>query len=199
LETATEIDKLFYEVLIAPSFEKNALELLLKKDKRILLIDHRKKQSAKQIRSVLNGVLVQEFDHVVEDRNQMNVVTAVAPTESQFGDLEFALKIVKHTKSNAIVLAKDKKLLASGVGQTSRVDALKQAIEKAHLFENGLSDAVMASDAFFPFADSIEIAFKAGITSVVQPGGSVRDKDTIDYCNNNKIAMVFTGIRHFKH
>ncbi len=199
METATEIDKLFYEVLIAPSFEKNALELLLKKDKRILLIDHRKKQSAKQIRSVLNGVLVQEFDHVVEDRNQMNVVTAVAPTESQFGDLEFALKIVKHTKSNAIVLAKDKKLLASGVGQTSRVDALKQAIEKAHLFENGLSDAVMASDAFFPFADSIEIAFKAGITSVVQPGGSVRDKDTIDYCNNNKIAMVFTGIRHFKH
>ncbi|MFA6404232.1 MAG: bifunctional phosphoribosylaminoimidazolecarboxamide formyltransferase/IMP cyclohydrolase [Salinivirgaceae bacterium] len=199
LETAKEIDKLFYEVLIAPAYEKSALELLLKKDKRILVSDHRKKQSIKQIRTVLNGVLVQEFDHVVEDRNQMNVVTVVAPNESQFSDLEFALKIVKHTKSNAIVLAKNKKLLASGVGQTSRVDALKQAIEKAHLFENGLADAVMASDAFFPFADSIEIAFKAGITSVVQPGGSVRDKDTIDYCNEHKIAMVFTGIRHFKH
>jgi phosphoribosylaminoimidazolecarboxamide formyltransferase/IMP cyclohydrolase len=199
LETAKQIDKHFYEVLIAPAYEKSALELLLKKDKRILVSDHRKKQSIKQIRTVLNGVLVQEFDHVVEDRNQMNVVTVVAPNESQFSDLEFALKIVKHTKSNAIVLAKNKKLLASGVGQTSRVDALKQAIEKAHLFENGLADAVMASDAFFPFADSIEIAFKAGITSVVQPGGSVRDKDTIDYCNEHKIAMVFTGIRHFKH
>jgi len=129
----------------------------------------------------------------------MKVVTKVSPTDSQLSDLEFALKLVKHTKSNAIVLAKDKKLLASGVGQTSRVDALKQAIEKANSFKNHIDGGVMASDAFFPFADSVEIAHKAGVKAVVQPGGSIRDKDSIKYCDDNKLAMVFTGVRHFKH
>ena len=129
----------------------------------------------------------------------MKTVTKIAPSEVELSDLEFALKVVKHTKSNAIVLAKDKMLLASGVGQTSRVDALKQAIEKAKSFDNSIEGGVMASDAFFPFADSVEIAHKAGVTAVVQPGGSMRDKDSIEYCDNNNMSMVFTGVRHFKH
>ncbi len=199
LETAIEIDKLFYEVLIAPSYQQDALALLQKKDKRILLVDVRKSKPRTQFRTILNGVLMQDIDCSMETEATMQVVTNIKPTSEQYRDLEFALKIVKHTKSNTIVLARDKKLLASGVGQTSRVDALKQAIEKANAFENWLPGAVMASDAFFPFADSIEIAHKAGIKAVVQPGGSVRDKDTIDYCNQQNLAMVFTGVRHFKH
>lgn len=199
LATAVEIDKLFYEVLIAPSYQPGALELLLKKDKRIILVDVRKSKPRTQFRTILNGVLMQDVDLSMETEETMQAVTEAKPTNEQYRDLEFALKVVKHTKSNAIVLVKDKKLLASGVGQTSRVDALKQAIEKANSFENWLPGAVMASDAFFPFADSIEIAHKAGIKAVVQPGGSVRDKDTIDYCNQNNLAMVFTGVRHFKH
>lgn len=199
LATAQEIDKLFYEVLIAPSYQKEALELLLKKDKRIILVDVRTTKPRTQFRTVLNGVLFQETDSSIEGKDKMQEVTEVKPTPEQYNDLEFALKIVKHTKSNTIVLAKNKKLLASGVGQTSRVDALKQAIEKANSFENWLPGSVMASDAFFPFADSVEIAHKAGITAVVQPGGSVRDKDTVEFCNQHKLAMVFTGVRHFKH
>ncbi len=199
LETAKEIDKIFYEVVIAPDYEKEALDLLKKKDKRIILIDKRSEKPNVQFRTILNGVLVQEADRATEGKNNMKVVTKVSPTDSQLSDLEFALKLVKHTKSNAIVLAKDKKLLASGVGQTSRVDALKQAIEKANSFKNHIDGGVMASDAFFPFADSVEIAHKAGVKAVVQPGGSIRDKDSIKYCDDNKLAMVFTGVRHFKH
>jgi phosphoribosylaminoimidazolecarboxamide formyltransferase / IMP cyclohydrolase len=199
LATAEEVNKLFYEVLIAPDYDKAALELLTKKDKRILLVDKRSQKPARQIRSLLNGFLIQDADLAMEDAGKMTTVTNITPTAQQLTDLEFALKIVKHSKSNCIVLAKDKKLCASGVGQTSRVDALKQAIEKAASFNNPIQDGAMASDAFFPFADCVEIAHKAGITSVVEPGGSMRDKDSIDYCNTNQMAMVFTGVRHFKH
>jgi phosphoribosylaminoimidazolecarboxamide formyltransferase/IMP cyclohydrolase len=151
------------------------------------------------IRTILNGVILQDRDESTESAGEMKSVTTLAPGAEQLEDLVFANKLVKHTKSNAIVLAKNKQLLASGVGQTSRIDALKQSIEKAGHFEFDLQGAVMASDAFFPFPDSVEIAGKAGITAVVQPGGSVRDQETIDYCNNHGIAMVLTGIRHFKH
>jgi len=199
LETAREMDKLFYEVLIAPSYDDEALELLMKKEKRIVLIDKRSNKPAKQFRSILNGVLVQDYDSSVEGVEKMQVVTKTAPKANQTDDLAFALKVVKHTKSNAIVLVKNQKLLASGVGQTSRVDALKQAIEKATTFNNSLQDSVMASDAFFPFADSVEIAHKAGISSVIQPGGSMRDNESIEYCNTHGMSMVFTGVRHFKH
>ncbi|MBI9066123.1 MAG: bifunctional phosphoribosylaminoimidazolecarboxamide formyltransferase/IMP cyclohydrolase [Salinivirgaceae bacterium] len=199
LETAIEIDKLFYEVVIAPNYKNEALELLKKKGKRIILKDIRTTKNNIQYRTLLNGLLVQDVDSSIEDKKLMKVATSAKPTEKQFEDLEFALKVVKHSKSNAIVLAKDKKLLASGVGQTSRVDALKQAIEKANSFENFIDGGVMASDAFFPFADSVEIAYNAGVKAVVQPGGSVKDKDSIEYCNNNNMSMVFTGVRHFKH
>jgi phosphoribosylaminoimidazolecarboxamide formyltransferase/IMP cyclohydrolase len=199
LETAREIDKLFYEVLIAPAYDDDALALLMKKEKRIILIDKRSCKPAKQFRSILNGVLVQDYDSSVEGAGKMQVVTDSAPKANQTDDLAFALKVVKHTKSNAIVLVKNQKLLASGVGQTSRVDALKQAIEKASTFNNSLQDSVMASDAFFPFADSVEIAHKAGISSVIQPGGSMRDNESIEYCNAHGMSMVFTGVRHFKH
>jgi phosphoribosylaminoimidazolecarboxamide formyltransferase/IMP cyclohydrolase len=198
-ETAQEIDKLFYEVLIAPAYNVEALEFLHKKDKRIILVDKRQGKAKKQFRTILNGVLVQDVDASLEGKEKMKVETKIAPGNEQLDDLEFALKIVKHTKSNAIVLAKGKKLMASGVGQTSRVDALKQAIDKANSFENCLDGAVMASDAFFPFADSVEIAHKAGVNAVVQPGGSVRDKETIAFCDENNMAMVLTGVRHFKH
>ncbi|RLE06472.1 MAG: bifunctional phosphoribosylaminoimidazolecarboxamide formyltransferase/IMP cyclohydrolase PurH, partial [Bacteroidetes bacterium] len=151
------------------------------------------------IRTALNGVLVQDRDLSTEMEAQMKVATKTAATPEQLADLVFANKIVKHTKSNAIVLAKNQQLVASGVGQTSRVDALKQSIEKAKHFEFDLEGAVMASDAFFPFADSVEIAKKAGVRAVVQPGGSIRDQDSIDFCDANGMAMVFTGIRHFKH
>jgi len=199
LETAKEIDKIFYEVVIAPDYEKDALELLQKKDKRIILVDKRESKPKTLFRTILNGLLVQDADRAIELKDAMKTVTKVAPSDAELSDLEFALKIVKHTKSNAIVLAKNKMLLASGVGQTSRVDALKQAIEKANNFKNSIQGGVMASDAFFPFADSVEIAHKAGITAVVEPGGSMRDKDSIEYCDNNNISMVFTGVRHFKH
>lgn len=199
LETARQIDKLFYEVLIAPAYDDEALTLLMKKEKRIILIDKRSCKPAKQFRSILNGVLVQDYDTSIEGAGKMEVVTESAPQPNQTDDLAFALKVVKHTKSNAIVLVKNQKLLASGVGQTSRVDALKQAIEKANSFNNSLKDSVMASDAFFPFADSVEIAHKAGIRSVIQPGGSMRDNESIEYCNTHGMSMVFTGVRHFKH
>lgn len=198
-EVAEGINTIFFEVVIAPAFDAAALEVLQSKKNRIILIIKETALPTKQIRTVLNGVLMQDKDLKSENESDMRTVTQKAPTAQEISDLEFACKVCKHTKSNTIVLAKNKQLLASGVGQTSRVDALKQAIVKAGSFGFDLKGAVMASDAFFPFADCVEIASQAGVTAVIQPGGSVRDKDSIDYCNNNNLAMVFTGIRHFKH
>ena len=198
-ETAEEINKLFFEIILAPGYKINALELLQSKKNRVILQVKSVDFQAKQFRSLLNGVLEQDKDQKTEAIADMVNVTNVAPAESQSEDLIFANIVVKHSKSNAIVLAKDKQMLGSGVGQTSRVDALRHAIEKARAFGFDLNNAVMASDAFFPFADSVELAHQAGITSVIQPGGSVRDKETIEYCNQNGLSMVFTGTRHFKH
>ncbi len=198
-ETASEINKLFFEIILAPGYDKNALEMLQSKKNRIILRKKAYDFQKDQFRSLLNGVAVQDKDLKSESREDLKVVTHKTPTESELDDLLFANRLVKHTKSNAIVLAKGKQLLGSGVGQTSRVDALKQAIEKARSFGLDLNGAVMASDAFFPFADSVEIAHEAGITAVIQPGGSVRDQDSIDYCNKAGMSMVFTGFRHFKH
>ena len=203
-ETAEELNKLFMEILIAPDFAPDALEILRSKKNRILLKRRPVALPSVMFKTILNGVLEQDKDSQTETANQFKTVTQKAPTESEVRALVFALKVCKHTKSNTIVLAKGagpshSQLLASGVGQTSRVDALRQAIEKAHAFGFDLAGAVMASDAFFPFPDCVEIAAQAGITAVVQPGGSVRDQDSIDYCNQNGVAMVTTGIRHFKH
>lgn len=198
-ETAEEIHKIFCEVVIAPSYRPEALEILQGKKKRIILKQKPCALPEKQFRTVLNGVLEQDKDQKTESKENFEQATKKAPTESEIEDMVFANKLVKHTKSNTIVLAKNKQLLASGTGQTSRVDALKQAIEKASNFDFDLKGAVMASDAFFPFPDCVEIADKAGITAVVQPGGSIRDKESVKYCNENKMAMVMTGTRHFKH
>ena len=197
--SASEIDKIFFEIIIAPDFTEKALDLLMQKKNRIIL---RRKEIIKSLynfRALLNGVLWQERDNNTETAKEMKPVTKRLPGSSEVDDLVFANIIVKHSKSNAIVLAKNKQLCASGIGQTSRVDALKQAIEKAAAFGFDLKGSVMASDAFFPFADCVEIAHKAGVTAVVEPGGSVRDQESIDYCSANGIAMVFTGVRHFKH
>ena len=196
---AEEINKIFFEVIIAPDYDTDALEILMQKRNRIILIQKQIKQSHRQFRSLLNGVLVQDKDLSIQAEADLNTATIKHPTQLEIEDLLFANKIVKNTKSNAIVLAKNKQLCASGVGQTSRVDALKQAIEKAGSFNFDLNGAVMASDAFFPFPDCVEIAYKAGITAVIQPGGSINDKLSIAYCDNNDISMVMTGIRHFKH
>ncbi|OQY04988.1 MAG: bifunctional phosphoribosylaminoimidazolecarboxamide formyltransferase/IMP cyclohydrolase [Bacteroidetes bacterium 4572_117] len=198
-ETAEEIDKIFYEVLIAPSYSKGALDILKAKKNRIILIKKDAGLPKQQFRSLLNGVLVQDKDQNVEFKKDMKLVTSKTPSENQYNDLAFANILVKHSKSNSIVLAKNMQLIASGVGQTSRIDALKHAIEKAVSFDFDLQGAVMASDAFFPFADSVEIANNEGIDAVIQPGGSIRDKDSINYCDEHNMAMVFTGIRHFKH
>lgn len=197
--TASEINKLFFEIIIAPSYQKQALEILKEKKNRIILIQKQNKFSEKQFRNILNGVLVQDKDLKTETANDLTVATEKKPTQSEINDMLFANKIVKQSKSNAIVLAKNKQLLASGVGQTSRVDALKHAIEKAKAFGFGLNGAVMASDAFFPFPDCVEIAHHAGITAVIQPGGSIKDKESVEYCNKNLVSMVLTGVRHFKH
>ena len=197
--TAEEINKIFCEVIIAPDYDTDALEILTQKKNRIILVQKNAKLPTRQVRSVLNGVLVQEKDLKVETSEDMKVVTKKAPTASEIEDMIFANKIVKHSKSNSIVLAKNKQLCASGVGQTSRVDALKQAVEKAGNFQFDLNGAVMASDAFFPFPDCVEIAKNAGVTAVVQPGGSIKDQESVDYCDNNGVAMVMTGFRHFKH
>lgn len=197
--TADQINKIFLEVIIAPSYTEEAFAILAQKKNRIILRQNEKLSTKYQFRSILNGALLQERDLKTETPADLTPVTEVKPTEGQIADLLFANKVVKNSKSNAIVLAKNNMLLASGVGQTSRVDALKQAIAKAQSFGFDLNGAVMASDAFFPFADCVEIAHKAGITSVIQPGGSIRDQETIDYCNANGMAMVTTGIRHFKH
>ena len=197
--TAKEIDKIFFEIIIAPGFSDSALETLRQKKNRIILLRKNTFRSDSVFRSILNGVLWQQHDNSSETLCEMNSVTLRAPDQTELNDLVFANIIVKHSKSNAIVIAKDGQLCASGIGQTSRVDALKQAIEKAISIGFDLKGSVLASDAYFPFADSVEIAHKAGITAIVQPGGSVRDKESIDYCSSNEIAMVFTGIRHFKH
>ncbi len=197
--TADEINKIFFEIILAPGYDEDALEVLTTKKNRIILKKKFYVFPGKQFRSLLNGVLTQDKDKKTETAGDLKCVTETAPSEQETEDLLFANKLVKHTKSNTIVLAKNKQLVGSGTGQTSRVDALKQAIEKAHNFELDLDGAVMASDAFFPFGDSVEIANKAGVKAVVQPGGSIRDKDSIAYCNEHNMAMVFTGIRHFKH
>jgi phosphoribosylaminoimidazolecarboxamide formyltransferase/IMP cyclohydrolase len=198
-ETAEKMNKIFFEVCIAPSYQEEALKVLQQKKNRIILVHKDVPTAEKTVRTALNGILVQDRDLSTEEAAQMKVVTKTEATPEQLSDLVFANKLVKHTKSNAIVLAKNQQLVASGVGQTSRVDALKQGIEKARHFGFDLEGAVMASDAFFPFADSVEIAHTAGVMAVVQPGGSIRDQDSIDYCDANGLAMVFTGIRHFKH
>ena len=198
-ETAEKMNSLFFEVLMAPEFEKDALEILKSKKNRVLLILKDFHIPSYNVRTALNGILVQARDADTDSEHNMNAVTDASPNQEQINDLLFAAKICKHTKSNTIVLAKSGQLLASGTGQTSRVDALNQAIDKANRFGFDLNGAAMASDAFFPFPDCVEIAHTAGITCVIQPGGSIRDKESIAYCNDNKIAMVTTGIRHFKH
>lgn len=199
LATAEEINKLFFEVIIAPAYDTEAMDLLKLKTKRVILQQKDVKFNPKSFRTLLNGVITQDKDLKTETQNDMQTITKIAPTTSELSDLEFANKIVKHTKSNTIVLAKNNQLLASGVGQTSRVDALKQAILKADNFGFSLKGAVMASDAFFPFPDCVEIAGNAGITAVIQPGGSIKDKESVAYCDANGISMVMTGTRHFKH
>ncbi|RTZ01485.1 bifunctional phosphoribosylaminoimidazolecarboxamide formyltransferase/IMP cyclohydrolase PurH [Flavobacterium sp. RSP49] len=197
--TATEINKLFCEVVIAPEYDTEALTILQEKKNRILLVQNEVALPQKTVRTCLNGLLIQERNTVTDNKEDLKTVTITAPTEQEIQDLIFASKICKNTKSNTIVFAKNGTLIASGTGQTSRVDALVQAIEKAKNFGFDLRGASMASDAFFPFPDCVEIAKKAGITAVIQPGGSIKDKLSIDYCNENKVAMVFTGTRHFKH
>lgn len=197
--TAEELNKLFFEVVIAPGYEEKAIGILKQKKNRIILKQKKFDLPQKQIRTALNGILEEDRDFKTETTADFKTVTHKTPTESEISDLVFANIIVKHTKSNTIVLAKNKQLFASGTGQTSRVDALKQAIAKAKTFGFDLNGAVMASDAFFPFPDCVEIAHHSGITAVVQPGGSVKDNESINYCNKNNMAMVFTGFRHFKH
>lgn len=198
-DTAKEIHHLFCEVVIAPSFSEKALEILSEKKNRILLIQKETVLPTSIVRTCLNGLLVQDRDNITDSKEILTQATNNKPSSHELEDLLFASKICKHTKSNTIVLVKGKQLFASGTGQTSRVDALRQAIDKAKAFDFELKGAVMASDAFFPFPDCVEIAHHAGITAVIQPGGSIKDELSIDYCNANDMAMVFTGIRHFKH
>ncbi len=197
--SAEEIGKLFFEVIIAPSYNSEALEILKKKKNRIILVLNSQPDTSGSFRTCLNGVLWQDRDIKKETRSDMEPLTKRVPGEKEYEDLEFANIMVKHSKSNCIVLAANKQLLGSGVGMTSRIDALKHAVEKAKNFGFELEGAVMASDAFFPFADSVEIAYKEGIKAVIQPGGSVRDNLSIEYCDSNDMAMVFTGVRHFRH
>ncbi len=198
-DTAEKINKLFFEIIIAPDYTPEALDILKQKKNRRILKLKKYPDNKFVTRSTINGYLYQEKDTKTETKEDLKFVTQRKPDTREIEDMLFANKIVKHLKSNAIALVKNKQLIGSGMGQTSRVDALRQAIAKAHRFGLDLSGAVMASDAFFPFADSVEIAHKEGITAVIQPGGSIRDQDSIDFCNQHNIAMVFTGIRHFKH
>lgn len=199
LATAEQIHKLFYEVLIAPAFDEDALDLLTSKKKRVLLLLKSYPEKRWQYKSLLDGVIAQEGDYVVESRDQFECLTKKTPSDGEMSDLEFAIKCVKHLKSNTIVLAKDNQLIGMGCGQTSRVDACNQAIEKAKRMGFDLSGCVMASDAFFPFPDCVELGAEAGVTAVVQPGGSINDKASIDACDNLGLSMVKTGVRHFKH
>ncbi len=197
--TANDIHDLFCEVVIAPAFSSAALEILKGKKNRILLTQNDTELAQTTVRTCLNGVLVQDRNNVTDTIENLTHATNNKPSQQELNDLIFASKICKHTKSNTIVLVKDKQLCASGTGQTSRVDALNQAIHKAQSFNFNLKGAVMASDAFFPFPDCVEIADQAGISAVIQPGGSIKDQLSVDYCNENNVAMVFTGTRHFKH
>ena len=197
--TANEISSLFCEVVIAPSYDDEALNILQEKKNRIILVINDVSLPQRQVRTCLNGLLVQDKNNITDTKSHLKNVTNTIPTEQEIEDLLFASKICKNTKSNTIVFAKNSTLVASGTGQTSRVDALKQAIEKAGTFGFDLHGAVMASDAFFPFPDCVEIAHHSGITAIIQPGGSIKDELSIKYCNENKVAMVFTGTRHFKH
>ena len=199
LAAAEAINSLFFEILVAPGFDADALILLKSKKNRIILKQKQPVMSQKQGKSLLNGIIEQAFAWKTDSPADLKVVTQRVPTPSEEKSLLFASKICKHTKSNTIVLAVEGQLLASGVGQTSRVDALKQAIEKAQAFGFSLTGAVMASDAFFPFPDCVEIAHNQGITAVIQPGGSIKDQDSIAFCNQHNLSMVFTGFRHFKH
>jgi len=199
IATAALVNELFCEVLIAPSYKEDALELLQSKKNRIILIQNDVALPQTLVRSALNGYLVQDADLATESAENLEVKTKLAPSAQEVEDLLFANKLVKHTKSNTIILAKNGQLLASGTGQTSRVDALKQAIHKAKSFGFDLNGAAMASDAFFPFPDCVEIAHLEGINAVIQPGGSVKDELSITYCDENQMKMVFTGVRHFKH
>jgi len=198
-DVAAEMNSLFMEVVMAPSYTDEALEILKSKKNRVILIIKEIELPKYTFRTALNGVLCQDKDTKTEVAEELKVVTNTAPTAAEVEDLLFAIKLVKNTKSNTIVLAKNGQLIASGTGQTSRIDALRQAIAKAKSFGFDLNGAVMSSDAFFPFGDSVEIAHEAGITAVVQPGGSIRDNESIDFCNEHGMSMVFTGIRHFKH
>lgn len=197
--TATEINKLFCEVVIAPEYDAEAVTILQEKKNRIILVQNEVELPNKQVRTCLNGLLIQERNNITDNKDDLKTVTITAPTEQEIKDLIFASKICKNTKSNTIVFAKDGTLISSGTGQTSRVDALLQAIEKAKTFGFDLKGASMASDAFFPFPDCVALAKEAGITAVIQPGGSIKDELSINYCNENNLAMVFTGTRHFKH
>jgi phosphoribosylaminoimidazolecarboxamide formyltransferase/IMP cyclohydrolase len=197
--TATAMHELFFEVAIAPAFEPDALAILQQKKNRILLVQKPCAPQATTVRSILNGYLVQQADAQTETNKDLNLATTTAAGEQQLRDLVFAMKVAKHTRSNTIVFAKDGQLLGSGTGQTSRVDALKQAVVKAQAFGFDLKGAVMASDAFFPFPDCVALAKEAGIEAVIQPGGSVKDQLSIDYCNENGVAMYMTGTRHFRH
>jgi len=199
LITATEMNKLFFEIVIAPGYDSKALKLLKAKKNRIILVQKENIHSNQVLRSCLNGVLVQDKDLKTDEKNDLKYVTKKSPLPNEIEDLLFASKICKHTKSNTIVLAKNCQLIGSGTGQTSRVDALNQAIKKAKSFGFELKSAVMASDAFFPFPDCVEIANNEGINSVIQPGGSIKDNLSVDYCDINEMSMVLTGIRHFKH
>jgi phosphoribosylaminoimidazolecarboxamide formyltransferase / IMP cyclohydrolase len=197
--TATAISEIFFEVLIAPNYTEGALKILTAKKNRIILKQKKAVKQGKQFKNLLNGVIEQDPDFKTETEADLKVVTTLAPTATQIKDLLFACKCAKHLKSNTIVLAKNGQLLSMGCGQTSRVDALQQAIDKAARFGFNLNGTVMASDAFFPFPDCVEIADKAGISAVIHPGGSIKDQDSIDYCNAHNMAMVLTGFRHFKH
>ncbi len=196
---AEEIHKLFCEVVIAPKFTDEALTILKQKKNRVLLVQKKSVKRDKIFRTALNGVLAQDVDAITDKKEDFVLKTQTAGTAENLADLEFANKLAKHTKSNTIVFAKNQQLCASGTGQTSRVDACQQAIEKAEKFGFDLHGAVMASDAFFPFPDCVELADNAGITSVVQPGGSIKDQQSIDYCDAHNMSMYFTGNRHFKH
>ncbi|SHF31497.1 bifunctional phosphoribosylaminoimidazolecarboxamide formyltransferase/IMP cyclohydrolase [Dysgonomonas macrotermitis] len=196
---AEEINTIFFEIIIAPAYDADALEILEQKKNRIILVQKKELTETKQFRSLLNGVLVQDKDLSIQTESDLKLATNRQLQGSELTDLLFANKLVKHTKSNAIILVKNNQLLASGTGQTSRVDALRQAIDKAHAFGFDLHGAVMASDAFFPFPDCVEIAGNEGVTAVIQPGGSVRDDLSVEYCNEHNISMVMTGVRHFKH
>ena len=199
LATAEEINNLFYEVLIAPDFDQDAIDLLTKKKKRVLMKINRWHVNDKSFKSILNGVIQQDTDKSMESSAKMECVTEAKATDAQLSDLEFANKCVKHLKSNTIVLVRDNQLLGMGCGQTSRVDACRQAIAKAKAFGFDLEGCVMASDAFFPFPDCVEIAYEAGVAAVVQPGGSIKDNLSVDFCNSKNMPMLMTGVRHFKH